>query len=79
MNEKLDRAIDKLKSVDDWDEDSRISVTIEQPEKKSVWPVQLLKTLPPWGRVIAVLAFLGLAFASGVGAQVVLHAIGVQK
>ncbi len=77
---KLDEAIEKLKDIDDWDETS-VNVTVhnESPKSKSIMPIKMLKILPPWGRVIVILAFLGIALASGVGAQLVLHALGISK
>lgn len=81
MKSKLDEAIDRLEE-EDWDEDSSVSVNVQmvQPPKSSApVPIQVLKTLPPWGRVVVLLAFLGVAVASGVGAQLVLHAIGISK
>lgn len=80
MINKLDRAIERLRDIDDWDESSvNVVVHNEGPRSKAPMPVKVLKLLPPWGRVLVVLAFLGIAVASGVGAQLVLHAIGVSK
>lgn len=83
MKTKLERAIERLRDIDDWEEDSSVSVTIhnEPPPKSSnaPMPVRVLKLLPPWGRVLVVLVFLGIAVASGVAAQLVLHAVGISK
>lgn len=80
MRSKLDRAIEKLRDVDDWDETSvNVTVHTEGPRSKSPVPVRVLKLLKPWQRFVIVLVFLAIAAGTGVGSQLVLHVIGISK
>lgn len=79
MKTKLERAIEKLRDIDDWEEDSSVNIMIhnEPPKSRAPMPIKMLGMLTPWQRTIVILAFIAAAVASGVGSTLVLHTLGI--
>lgn len=76
--DKLCRALTELENADDWEESS-VNVFVQPaapPTTSRRTLFEGLRLLPPWGRVLVVLAALLLAGLVGAGAKVIGALIG---
>ena len=73
----VDDAIDRLEEEDWGDLSSTVNVTVEVPKHSKIpAPLRALKLLPPWGRVVVLLAILGAAVAGGLAGKLLSAIVG---